>query len=83
MGTESQLLRSQLVHDLKNFLTVAFCTSQLILEKSDCELAHHCVPQIIKSCGSVERLLEELVNMNQVEFGKLPLKSTILRLSTR
>lgn len=74
MGTENQLLCSQLVHDLKNFLTVVFCTSQLILEESNCESAHYYVQQIIRSCGAVERLLEEVLNLSQVELGKLPLK---------
>lgn len=67
-----QLMTAQLFHDLKSFLSVVYCTGQMIQEDSPCPISHKYASQIIKSCESLDRLLEEVLTLSQAEMGNLP-----------
>lgn len=67
-------MTAQLVHDLKTFLTVIYCTGQMIQEESSCSTAKYYVHQILRSCESLDRLVEEILYLSQMEIGNLPLR---------
>lgn len=73
-------MTSQLVHDLRTFLTVVYCTGQLIQDESRCGSALYYTEQILKSCESVDRLLKEILSISQAEMGNLPVRMQYLSL---
>ncbi len=73
---ERLLFTSQLVHDVKNLLSVIHGSGLLIQQETVCTTAQTYVEHIIKSSEFLSRLLEDILSLNQAELGNLPVKES-------
>lgn len=73
---ERLLFTSQLVHDVKNLLSVIHASGLMIQQETVCTTAKTYVEHIIKSSEFLNRLLEDILSLNQAELGNLPIKES-------
>lgn len=71
---ERLLFTSQLVHDVKNLLSVIHGSGLLIQQETVCTPARTYVEHIIERSEFLNRLLEDILSLNQAELGNLPVK---------
>ena len=67
---------SMLTHDLRNPLGIIFGSSTLVLDGKLGllnEKQHKLLSNVVKSCGLMDRLIEDFLTLSKLEAGQLPL----------